>query len=248
MADRRAALVLAVSLLGVCLAGVVASWPMVRSVIVVAGGLVSARLTVLAWRHARLASALRRGSVGGDCHGIHVRWRVWHAGVAVAGLRRPEIYCHPRLRGSLTPRELTAMLLHERHHQLRRDPLRLLLLAVVAPVAKLVPAGRAWLARRAAAVEVAADRFALEHGAARCDLAGALLKVDASAPAPAAGFGVATELRLRALLGEEPDLSTTHALAGLAGVFAVVTLGCAAAMLHHVVGSGGAIGCALVGC
>lgn len=248
MGDRRAVLLLAVILLAVCAAGLWAWGPLVRITTGAAGLLLGTRLTVLACRHVRLASALRRDSVPGDCHGISLRWRAWQPGAAVAGLRRPQIYCHPALATSLTRGELAAVLLHERHHQLRRDPLRLLLLAAVAPVARLVPGGRSWLARRTAAIEVAADRFALGHGAARRDLAGALLKIGSTVPAPAAAFGAATDLRLRALLGEETHLGPPDTVVTMVVALAVVAVACSAALIHHVAASASTVGCLLAVC
>lgn len=250
MSERRGArLPLLIGLLGAgCLTGIWLSSPALLILSVAVMTLLTVRLSVHGYRHAQLARALEHGSRPGQHAGVLVRWgRLW-TGAAVAGLKRPTIYCNPDLRHSLTTDELRAVVLHERHHQLRRDPLRLLLLAALEPFMRLVPQGRAWLEWQRARLEIGADRFALRQGVQRGDLARAILKLGGAQTAlEMAGFSSAVELRLRALLGEIDDAST-NAHRWLAATFVAVTLSCGLAVLHHMLIPSGGIGCVLVGC
>ncbi|MGH2489434.1 MAG: hypothetical protein ACRDFR_07440, partial [Candidatus Limnocylindria bacterium] len=71
-------------------------------------------------------------------------------------------------------------------------------------------AGRAWLTRQMAALEIAADRHALAQGASRGALARALLRLQPLENAGGVGIGFATaaDLRLQALLGETLEAPT----------------------------------------
>lgn len=79
-------------------------------------------------------------------------------------------------------------------------------MTAIAPVLSRFERGRARLQRHAASREIAADRYALAHGADRRAIASALLKVPPSGAAHACAFAPAVELRLRALLGDEVGL------------------------------------------
>jgi len=208
--------VLATLLVGGCMVGVGLASPALGAGL----GLVAAaaaapivwRLLTCGVRHLQVARALERDSAPGRLGAIMLRWRPSGSGsgAVVAGLRAPAIYCDSELRRSLSSGELTAVVLHERHHQLRRDPLRLLVLAALDPLVALVPEGRRWLEVRRARLEVGADLFALRHGADRADLARAILKLGAAgattAPTATASFAAAVELRLRALVQDAHDL------------------------------------------
>lgn len=162
------------------------------------------RLALAATAHVRLSRALHRNSDAGELGGVPVRYA---AGALpfVVGLLRPVIYCDRGIAARLTPRQQRAVALHELHHRRHRDPLRLQVLLAVAPVARLAPQLTAGLERNQARLEIAADRFALRHGASRADIAGALLALLGSPlAARAPGFTSAAELRLRALGGEAP--------------------------------------------
>lgn len=248
--QRRLAILVAL-VAASCLAGIWFTSPLLQAAAGAAAIAVAARLTAQAFRHLRLARALHDGSVPGTTAGVALRWRAFASGAAVAGLRRPAIYCDPRLSDDLTSEELIAVVLHERFHQLCRDPLRLLALTAVEPLVSLTATGRDWVTRQRARLEVAADRFALRHGADRADLAGAILKLGGAAPvATAAGFTSAVELRLRALV--EPDPQGRQAPVGGCRWSLIATLAvagaCGAAVGHHVLAIGGDIGCALAGC
>jgi beta-lactamase regulating signal transducer with metallopeptidase domain len=162
--------------------------------------LLAARL----FEHDRFVRSLRRLAFDGELGGVPVKYV---NGVApfVAGIVRPHMYCDPELVHTLTVPQQRAVALHERYHLQRRDPLRLQLSTALRPLAILLPRLRAPLDARQVRYEVAADRFALQHGATRADLAGALLAMledDRLHLAP--GFISAAEIRLRALTGDTP--------------------------------------------
>ncbi len=254
MADRRlhVAASVAVALLALCAVGVWMATPLLAVIAVVLVGAVVVRAAVEAYRHSALARALRRRTRKGRHRGVTVRWGPTGSGAAVAGLWRPEIYCDDRLVEQLRDEELTAVVLHERHHQLRRDPMRLLVLAAVGPFIGWFSAGRRWLTRRRAATEIAADRYAVAQGARPSQLASAILRL-ADVPAPArasAGFAPADELRIRALLSDF-DRSVAPRRGGwrlaTTATFAVAAV-CLSAVVHHLVAAGGMVGCVLAGC
>lgn len=251
MASRRSAGGLARGLgvaLLLCLAGILAATPALAA----AGAAVAVTLTTrMVWQslqHRRLAQALRRASIRGTCHDIPVRWHSTLPGAAVAGLRSPEIFCHTDLTRRLGPAELEAVVLHERCHQLRRDPLRLLALSAAALPARLFPGGRQWLETQRAQLEIRADRYALAHGATRPALARALLALEPSAMAGTAAFTNATDLRLHALIHPDqatPPPGTTRKLL----IVALAVLGtCGLGIAHHAWPVISGIGCLWSGC
>lgn len=154
--------------------------------------------------HARLVRSLQALTSKGQLGGEPVQYV---EGVApfVAGILRPRVYCDPALACRLTRRQQRAVALHERHHMLRRDPLRLQLSHALRPYGTLIPVIRARLALHEARCEVAADRYALDNGVTRADIAGALLvMLEDERLSQAPGFLSAAEIRLRALSGEPP--------------------------------------------
>lgn len=100
------------------------------------------------------------------------------------GLLRPRILCSTGLVAALDEAELTAVLVHERHHLLRRDPLRLLGCRLVAGYGWFLPLLRWWAGRASVRWELAADRAATASAGVAA-VAGALLKL-ADLPVPAA--------------------------------------------------------------
>lgn len=177
-------------------------------------------------RHHRLARRLRHESTPEIEAGIAVRRIDAAVGPFVAGLREPSIFCPVDLADRLEPTELRAVLLHEEHHRRTLAPLRLLpydALATAIPVGFI----RDWASRARAAVEIEADRDALRAGASRSALAAALLRLAESGPVGAAGFATAAEIRVRALLGEDPLAARS---AG-SSAFAIGALGLALACL-----------------
>ncbi len=141
----------------------------------------------------------------------------------VAGIRHPRIYCSADLVTRLAADELRAVLLHERHHALVHAPARLVILSALTPFLGLLGLGSAWLERRRARLEIAADEHAIGHGATRATLAQAILKIGDRPPRPSlAGFATASDLRLRALLGE--DIASTAHRPWAAGIAVVATV------------------------
>ncbi|MBL8960887.1 MAG: M56 family metallopeptidase [Gemmatimonadetes bacterium] len=94
-----------------------------------------------------------------------------------AGWLRPRVYVAESLGGRLTSTELTAVLMHERVHADRRDPLRLSLLRFLAMVAFWMPVLRRVADDLADEAEIDADsevagRFPIELASALVTLAG----------------------------------------------------------------------------
>ncbi|MBW3577395.1 MAG: M56 family metallopeptidase [Actinobacteria bacterium] len=252
-ARRRVLAALIALLVVACLSAVIVTSPPVAAAAGALGGTTLAVFVIRAWRHGRLARAFTAASTPGAVDGVAVRWLPFDAAAAVAGLRRPNVFCHPSLRGALNADELRAVVLHERHHQLQRDPLRLVALDTVAPLVTLVPGGRRWLEDRRAAIEIAADAYALGRGTSRRDLIRALLTVGhGPSPDGAAGFAPAIDQRLRALVEvgtDEPGATDRHSRpVRLSLGVAVVVAVCVVGVAHHLVAAGTTIGCVWSGC
>ena len=185
----------------------VAGW-MPAAVVGLVVGLFGAAIAVgwKAYRHHRLSRQLHAIGRPSVVAGIEVQELSGANGAFVVGIRRPQIFFSPLLHADLEPEELRAVLLHERFHQLDRAPAKLVVLAALAPALNLVSAGRAWLAQRLAALEIAADRYAVNEGSSKSALARALFKLAPTETAAVGiGFASATDLRISALLGDEPD-------------------------------------------
>jgi Zn-dependent protease with chaperone function len=151
------------------------------------------------WPAARGGRALRRllraagrplpASVRGvaESLGVADRVEVVATGEAFAvthGLVRPRILLSMGLVDALDAAELTAVLVHERHHLRRRDPLRLLAARMLAGYGWFLPLLAWWTRRLALRRELAADRAAMASAGVAA-VAGALLKL-ADRPVPAA--------------------------------------------------------------
>lgn len=250
MRARFGALAVA-ALLAACMVGIWVATPLLAITVAAAAGAFLVRLVAQARNHLELARVLRRGSDLGSHDGVAVRWRSLASGAVVAGFRDPQIYCDRRLADRLGGEEFTAVVLHERYHQVSRDPLRLLLLSSVEPAIARFATGRRWLTHQRAQIEIAADRFALDRGVRRSSLARAILRVGGAPQAryASAGFGSAQELRLRALVdGRVPPATRASSRWPAAVGMGLVVLTCGAAILHHLTATGGQIGCALAGC
>lgn len=207
MRDRFGLLSLLFGAVAVCVFGVFASHHMRTIGIALATmSIVAVTATaVLALRHRRMVLALRMRSAPARLAGVDVRSGDVGDAAFVAGLSRPTIFCDRGLPEQLSAGELEAVLWHERAHQRAWDPFRLLLVELVAPMARWMPFGNQWLAWSFARREIVADRYAMDHGASRSDLASALLALPPLAHEHVAGFASAVDLRLRALLGEDVE-------------------------------------------
>jgi Zn-dependent protease with chaperone function len=127
--------------------------------------------------------------------------------------------------------ELIAVLVHERHHMHRRDPLRYLLIRSITSGLFMIPAARAarlWIETR---IELAADRAALavvSPGALATALLAALA-VKTAMPAETTPLGT-TEARIGFLTGR-PTAPRVPLVVGLATLGLVAGLGMALAWL-----------------
>jgi Zn-dependent protease with chaperone function len=117
-----------------------------------------------------------------------------------AGYLKPGVYISTGALASLTIPQLEAVLAHEHHHQLVRDPLRFAVGRILARALFFVPVLRPLVTRDADLAELNADGAAVRASAGRQDpLASALLMFDAAAPAGVSGISSA---RVDSLLGE----------------------------------------------
>lgn len=143
-----------------------------------------------------------------------------------SGLIRPRMTITAGLVDRLDDVELTAVLLHERHHLRQRDPLRYLVLHALSAGLFMLPLAsvlQRWAETR---MELAADRAALA-AIPRGALAGALAAVLAFPAAMSAGMAAlsATEARIAHLAGNPQRASVSVAAAlmsvGLTAGFAL---------------------------
>ena len=117
-----------------------------------------------------------------------------------AGYLRPRIYISKGTLASLTTPQLEAVLAHEHHHQLVRDPMRFAVGRILARALFFVPVLRPIVERDADLAELNADGAAVRASAGRQGpLASALLVFDATAPPGVSGISSA---RVDSLLGE----------------------------------------------
>lgn len=175
--------------------------------LLVVGGLLAIALLVAiareAWRHERLAASIARLAIPATIGERSVGLVPGLGAAVVAGLRQPRIFCADDLADRLDAEELRAVILHEHHHQLEGAPAQLVLIGALTPVLGRLEAGRAWMERERARLEIAADAYALASGASRPALASALVKLSSSPGLSVApGFVSAADLRVRALLGD----------------------------------------------
>ncbi|MQA74321.1 MAG: M48 family metalloprotease [Solirubrobacterales bacterium] len=119
-----------------------------------------------------------------------------------AGALHPRIYVSAGSLARLTDGELRAIVAHERHHQQSRDPLRILLVRVLADALFFLPTLRLLAERYRQLAELAADDAAAgAHG--RSALASALLRFGERRGEAAPVAGIAPE-RVDHLLGATP--------------------------------------------
>ena len=117
-----------------------------------------------------------------------------------AGYLRPTVYISKGALEALTVAELDAVLAHEYHHRLVRDPLRFAVGRILTRALFFVPVLQPLFDRDADLAELNADGAAVEaSGGRQGPLASALLLFDASAPPGVSGISSA---RFDSLLGE----------------------------------------------
>ena len=111
-----------------------------------------------------------------------------------AGYLRPKVYVSQAAVDLLREDELEAVIAHEQHHRLARDPLRLACGRILPHALFFVPALRALFTRYADLAELNADGAAVRASGGPAPLASALLTFEAS------GAGIEAD-RVDALLG-----------------------------------------------
>lgn len=124
---------------------------------------------------------------------------------------RPTTFLSERALLTLDQNQLRAVVLHEDHHRQSRAPLRAAVLEAWLVIAGRWRMLRAPLVLRLAALEAAADRYALERGATPEALASALLRMDRAAATPS--FTGHAEHRIDQLLAAadgKPPLEPRH--------------------------------------
>ncbi len=114
-----------------------------------------------------------------------------------AGLRRPRVHLSAATLRLLDDRQLDAVLAHEHHHALRRDPLRMAVRLAITRALFFLPALAALAERLDELAEQAADEHAVRAaGGDPRPLAGALLVFDGAGAPAGAGISAARVDRL----------------------------------------------------
>lgn len=142
-----------------------------------------------------------------------------------AGFLRPRVYLSTGALEQLDDAELRAVVAHERHHQARRDPLRIGAVEVLADALFFAPVLSRLRERYGALAELAADEAAVRRsGGDSAPLASALLSFGQRED-PSVVVGIAPE-RVDHLLGRAPrwQLPISLIAAALAGIGAIVLL------------------------
>ena len=137
-----------------------------------------------------------------------------------AGWLRPRVYVSEGALQQLAGDELRAVIAHEDHHARRRDPLRLLVIAILGEALFFMPVMRRLRERYAQLAELAADEAAT-RAAGTQPIAAALLRFGETA-VPGVVVGIAPE-RVDALLGQPArwELSLSLLSAGVVSVAAI---------------------------
>lgn len=146
------------------------------------------------------------------------------------GLLRPRICVSTALVMAMSPAQLRAILLHERHHMLRWHPLKTLLLETLADTLFFLPLVGELCDQLRTQMELEADRAAI-HGAGRKPLAGALHRL-LTHPQPLilqSGLALnplsATQARIDQLLDAKPH-GWRPSLSNLASIAPAISLVC----------------------
>lgn len=199
-------------------------------VMVVFAGLGAVATALALWAIGREVVAARRLARRLAALSPRQREGVWiidddHPAAFCAGLLRPRVYATSAAAAVLDGPQLDAVLLHERHHASRRDPLRLAVARVIARSLFFLPALRDLREGQRLLAELGADEQAV-HGLAgdRSVLARAMLSFgDGSDTTDELAIDPA---RVDALLGEPPSwrFPTLMCLAGAALLAVVVTV------------------------
>jgi BlaR1 peptidase M56 len=148
-----------------------------------------------------------------------------------AGALHPTVFVTRALIDRLDASELDAVLLHERYHADRREPLRRALIKAATDVFFFIPLLSWWAERRLEESELAADRAAIRQ-VGRRTMGRALWHAAAQKPQALPAFGGAAEARVAQLLGERlasPPPALSLWFASVAGsIFVLSTAVCLA--------------------
>jgi len=153
-----------------------------------------------------------------------------------AGLLRPRIFISTGALDRLDDDELRAVLAHEAHHALRRDPLRLFLARVLADALFFLPVMRPLQRRYATLAEMAADEAAIGASGNPQPLASAMLAFGELDEALLVGLSAE---RVDHLLGQPsnwqlPLFLLLGALVTVAGLGSLVLAGAQATAVAHI--------------
>jgi beta-lactamase regulating signal transducer with metallopeptidase domain len=164
----------------------------------------------------------------------------------VHGVLRPRVVVSRDLLGRLSDAELRAVLEHEGYHVANLDPLKIVVLRVLAAALFFVPALEPLIARYAARRELAADRRAISACGAR-SLAGALLQAvggpdwsEADVAVPLVREALLADRVCQLETGVEPPLpsfAVARATLAILGPIAVLTTSVIAAICADGVGA-----------
>lgn len=205
----------------VCLAHPGSSWPMIASLILVAGWLARATppLARLARDAVQSARWSRRWTAAAHIDELGVRVvPQLRGGVMTVGIFRPVVVASPSVWSGLSRAERAAIALHERAHALRRDGVTLLVLRFASALLPSAPSQRLVAAWKTSA-ELSCDRFAAVKTGDPCLVAEALvqcgrLQLSSHGPTPELALSATTnegdlELRVKALLAMAPSAEST---------------------------------------
>ncbi len=106
------------------------------------------------------------------------------------GILSPEIYISSGMWNSLKKDERSSVLVHEEHHAVERDPLKIVILRFIADIFFFIPLMKYLIKKFEEAMEKSADDEVRGHGINELSLASALLKVQKNGGAilPVASF------------------------------------------------------------
>nr|WP_150959937.1 M56 family metallopeptidase [Aneurinibacillus sp. XH2] len=107
-----------------------------------------------------------------------------------AGLIKPRIFVSTGLLNMLSDREMEAVLLHERHHCMRRDPLKMLVVTICRDAFGYIPLIRGLAHYYRVMKELLADRFVIQQMNTPYELGNVLLKMTKRAAPVPRGIGV----------------------------------------------------------
>ena len=150
-----------------------------------------------------------------------------------AGALYPTVFVTPALIDRLDSQELDAVLLHERHHAERREPLRRGVVKAATDVFFFIPLLSWWAQRRLEESELAADRAAIGQ-VGRRTMGRALWHAAVGGAHLLPAFGGAAEARVAQILGEQLESRPATLSVWLASIAGPILVMSTAVCLAHV--------------